>query len=65
MEIPDDSNGKESACYAGDTGDLSPRLERSTREENGNPLQYSCSENPMDRGICGLWSMGSQRVGHN
>ena len=37
-----------------------------TREGPGNPLQYSCLENPMDRGT--WWatqSMGSQRVGHN
>ena len=31
-------------------------------EGNGNPLQYSCLENPM---AGGAWSMGSQRVGHN
>ena len=30
--------------------DLIPGLERSPREENGNPLQYSCLGNPMDRG---------------
>ena len=29
------------------------------------PLEYSCLENPMDRGACGLQPMGSQRVGHN
>ena len=35
-------------------------------EGNGNPLQYSCLENPMDGGAwCRLLSMGSQRVGHN
>ena len=34
-------------------------------EGNGNPLQYSCLENPMDRGTGRLQSMGSQRVGHN
>ena len=33
----------------GDEG-LIPGLERSPREENGNPLQYSCLENPTDRG---------------
>ena len=33
-------------------------------EGNGDPLQYSCLENPMDRGAW-LQSMGSQRVGHN
>ena len=37
---------------AGDTGDegLIPGLGRYPREGNGNPLQYSCPENPMDRG---------------
>ena len=34
-------------------------------EGNGNPLQYSCLENPMDRGPGGLQSMGSQRVRHD
>ena len=43
--------GKESACNAGDTG-LTPGLERSSGEGNGNPLQYVCLGNPMDRGAC-------------
>ena len=34
-------------------------------EGNGNPLQYSCLENPMDGGACRLQSMGLQRVGHD
>ena len=34
-------------------------------EGNCNPLQYSCLENSMDRGACGLQSMGSQRVGQD
>ena len=34
-------------------------------EGNGTPLQYSCLENPTDRGACGLQSMGSRRVGHD
>ena len=34
-------------------------------ERNGNPLQYSCLENPMDGGACRLQSTGSQRVGYN
>ena len=34
-------------------------------EGNGNPLQYSCLENPMDRGAWGLQSMGLQRVRHD
>ena len=50
--IPGDPVGKESACNAGDTGDagLIPGLGRSLEEGNGNLLQYSCLENPMDRG---------------
>ena len=39
----------ESACNAGDPS-LIPGLRRSPREGNDNPLQYSCLENPMDRG---------------
>ena len=43
-----------------------PGLGRSPGEGNGNPLQYSCLENPMDRGAWqGLQSMESQRVRHN
>ena len=38
-----------SACNAGDPGSI-PGLGRSPGEGNGNPLQYSCLENPMDRG---------------
>ena len=38
-----------SACNTGDLGSI-PELERSPGEGNGNPLQYSCLENPMDRG---------------
>ena len=44
-----DSDGKESACNAGDLGSI-PGSGRSPGEENGNPLQYSCLENFMDRG---------------
>ena len=39
----------ESACDAGDAGSI-PGSGRSPREGNGNPLQYSCLGNPMDRG---------------
>ena len=49
MGFPGGSDGKESARNAGDLGSI-PGLERSLGEENGNPLQYSCLENPMDRG---------------
>ena len=44
-----DSVSKESACNAGDPGFI-PRLGRSPGEGNGNPLQYSCLENSIDRG---------------
>ena len=43
------SDGKESTCNAGDLGSV-PGSGRSPREGNGNPLQYSCLENSMDRG---------------
>ena len=43
------SAGKESACSAGDLSSI-PGLERSPGEGNGNPLQYPCLENLMDRG---------------
>ena len=43
------SDGKESACNAGDSG-LIPGSGRSPGEGNGNPLQYSFLGNPMDRG---------------
>ena len=47
--IPGGSDGKESACNAGDLG-LIPGLGRSPGGRHGNLLQYSCLENPMDRG---------------
>ena len=45
-------SSKESACNAGDAGDmhLIPGLRRQPGEENGNPLWYSCLGNPMGRG---------------
>ena len=46
------SDSKESACNVGDLG-LIPGLGRSPGEGNGNPLQYSCLENPMDGGAWG------------
>ena len=47
--LPRRHSGKESACNAGDA-DLIPGWGRSLGEGNGNPLQYSCLENPIDRG---------------
>ena len=49
MGFPGGSDGKESACNVGDLGSI-PGLGRSSGEGNGNPLQYSCLKNPMDRG---------------
>ena len=47
-----------------DTGSI-PGLGRSPRGGNGNPLQYSCLGNPIDRSLGGPQSMGSQRVKHD
>ena len=47
--FPGGSDGKESACNVGDLGSV-PGSGRSPGEGNGNPLQYSCLGNPMDRG---------------
>ena len=46
--FPGSSDGKESACNAGDPGSI-PELGSSAGEEIGYPLQYSCLGNPMDR----------------
>ena len=60
--FPCGSVGKESACNAGDLG-LIPGSGRSPGEGNGNPLQYPCLENLMDRGAWwAIQSMGLQRV---
>ena len=59
MGFPHSSVGKEFACNAGDVGSI-PGLGRSLGEGNGNPLQYSCLENPMDREPGRLQSKGSQ-----
>ena len=49
VSFPGGSDGKASACNAGDPGSI-PGLGRSSGERNGNPLQHSCLENPTDRG---------------
>ena len=49
MHFPGGSDGKASACNVGDPGSF-PGSGRSPGEGNGNPLQHSCLENPMDRG---------------
>ena len=62
--IPGGSDGKESACNAGDLG-LNPRSGRSPGERNGYSLQYSGLDNSTDEEPGGLQSMGLQREGHN
>ena len=54
------SDGKESACNAGDLGWI-PGSGRSPGERNSNPLQYSCLGNPMDRGA--WWATGIFQIG--
>ena len=49
MDFPGGSDGKVSAYSAGDPGSV-PGSGRSPGEGNGNPLQYSCLENPMEGG---------------
>ena len=58
------SDGKVSAHNARDQGSVCGSG-RSPGEGNGNLLQYSCLENPIDGGACRLQSMGSQRVSHD
>ena len=64
QSFPGGTEVKASASTAGDPGSI-PGSGRSPGEGNGNPLQYSCLENPMDRGA--LWATVHQlqRVGHN
>ena len=64
MGFPHSSIGKESACNAEDSG-LTPGSGRSPGEGNGNPLQYSCLENPMERGAWQATAHGVTRVRHD
>ena len=67
MGLPWQLSGKESSFNAGDTADSDsiPRSGRSPGGGHGNPLQYSCLENPRDGVSGGLPSMGSLRVGND
>ena len=64
LGFPDSSVGKESSCNAGDLG-MIPGLGRSSGEGNGNLLQYSRLENPMNRGAWRVTVHGIARVGHD
>ena len=59
--------GSEVKAFARNAGDLgsNPGLGRCPEEVNGNPLQYSCLENPMTEESGGLQSTGSHKVGHD
>ena len=63
-DFPCSSVGKASACNAGDPGSI-PGSGRSPGEGNGNPLWYSCLENPMNRGAWQATVHGVARVGHD
>ena len=64
MGFPGGSVGKESACNAGYLSSI-PGSGRYPGEGNGNPLQHSCLENPMDRGDWRATVHGVTRVGHD
>ena len=61
VHVPGGSDGKESACNAGDLGSI-PGLRRSPGEGGGNTLQYSCLRNPMGRGVPWLQSTGCKEL---
>ena len=61
--LPGGSVVKNPPASAGDVGSI-PGLGRSPGGGHGNPLQYSCLENPWTEEPGGLQSIGSQRVGH-
>ena len=64
MGFPGGSAVKNPPANAGDAGSI-PRLRRSSGEGNGNSLQYSCLENPMDRGACQVTVHAVERAGHD
>ena len=64
QDFPHSSVGKESTCNAGDPSSI-PGSGRSPGEGDGNPLQYSCLEKPMDRGAWRATVSGVTRVGHD
>ena len=64
LDFPGGSDGKVSAYSVGDPGSI-PGSGRSPGEVNGNPLQYSCLENPMDRGTWQATIYGVAKVGQD
>ena len=64
LSFPGGSVVKNPPASAGDAGSI-PGSGRSLGEGNGNPLQYSCLGNPVDRGVWKSTVDGVARVGHN
>ena len=64
MGFPGGSDVKDSACNAKDPGSISGSR-RSPREDNSNPHQYSCLENPMDRGDWQATVYGVRQIRHD
>ena len=64
MGFPGGSDGKDSTCNMGDLGSI-VGLGRSPGGGHGNPLQYSCLENPWTEELGGLQSMGLHGVEYN
>ena len=65
MGFPGGSDGEESACNVGNLGSI-PGFGRAPGGGHGNPLQYSCLENPHgQRSLEGYTPWGSQKAGHN
>ena len=62
--FPGGSGSKESACNVGDLGSI-PGMGRSPGERHGHPLQYSCLENPVDRGAWQAVVHGVTKVRHD
>ena len=67
LGFPGDAGVKNPPSHAGDTRDkvFIPGLERFLEIKNGNPLQYSCLENSMDKGTWWAAMHGSQKVRHD
>ena len=64
MNFPGGSVCKETTCNSGEPGSI-PGPGRSPGGGNSNTFQYSCLENPMDRGAWWVTDHGVQRVGHD
>ena len=67
MSFPGGASGKESTCKAGDTADVDwiPGWGRAPGGGHGNPLQYSCLENPTHKGAWRATAHGATRLRHN